>query len=51
MNYGTYNRVRKRYIEEEVKNASPAKLILMIYDLIIASLKKGDTSKGIFVKR
>lgn len=46
MNYGTYNRVRKRYIEEEVKNASPAKLILMIYDLVIASLKKGDTSKA-----
>jgi len=44
--YGAYQRVRKRYIEEEVKNASPVKLILMIYDFVLASLKKGDTVKA-----
>jgi len=44
--YSAYQRVRKRYLEEEVKNASPVKLVLMIYDLVIASLKKGDTVKA-----
>ena len=46
MAYSAYQRVRKRYLEEEVKNASPVKLVLMIYDLVIASLKKGDTVKA-----
>ncbi len=41
-----YGSVRKRYIEQEVMNAPPEKLVLMVYDLVLASLKKGDYVKA-----
>jgi len=41
-----YGAIRKRYVEQEVLNASPEKLVLMVYDLVLASIKKGDYAKA-----
>ncbi|HHY43512.1 MAG TPA: flagellar protein FliS, partial [Coprothermobacter sp.] len=41
-----YGRARQRFIEQEIMNAPVQKLVLMVYDLIITSLQKGDTLKA-----
>ncbi|NPV88237.1 flagellar protein FliS [Coprothermobacteraceae bacterium] len=41
-----YNAARQRFIEQEVLNAPVQKLVLMVYDLIISALNKGDVIKA-----
>lgn len=41
-----YGRARQRFIEQEIMNAPVQKLVLMVYDLIITSLQKGDMLKA-----
>ncbi|ACI17096.1 flagellar protein FliS [Coprothermobacter proteolyticus DSM 5265] len=41
-----YGKARQRFVEQEIMNAPVQKLVLMVYDLIITSLQKGDIFKA-----
>jgi flagellar protein FliS len=41
-----YKMAQRKYLEEKVMSAEPGELVLMIYDLILSSLRKGDTAKA-----
>jgi flagellar protein FliS len=41
-----YGHARQRFLEQEIMNAPVQKLVLLVYDLIITSLQKGDVLKA-----